>query len=141
MLGPMQAVQGVKEIAELVKKYNDVPLYEKIVALQDQVVEIATERLDLYTENQSLKQKLELRAKMHFRNPYWYEEGDEVPFCPTCYESSKGELRIHLPHPPQEWNGGNRRICKNKECRCTFYDEGVEPRTRQYSPTYKSEFS
>lgn len=124
----MQAVQGVKEIAELVKKYNDVPLYEKIVALQGQVVEIATERLDLYTENQNLKQKLELRAKMHFRNPYWYEDGDEVPFCRKCYESSKQELRIHLSHPPQRTG---RRVCIN--CSSAFNDDGIEVGIWSYS--------
>lgn len=118
MLGPMQVVQEVKEIAKLVEKYNNVPLYEKIVALQGQVVEIATERLDLYTENQNLKQQLELRAKMHFRNPYYYEDGDEVPFCPKCYESSDQKLRIHLPHPPQHHSGRYERFCHT--CELTF---------------------
>ena len=81
MIDPMSVVNGAKEIAELVKKYNDVPFYQKIVELQGQVVELATERLELFTQNQELKGKLELRAKTVFKNPYYFQDGDEIPLC------------------------------------------------------------
>jgi hypothetical protein len=55
LIDPNAAVRSVKEIAELVKKYNDIPLFQKIVELQGQVVEIATERLEMFIENQELK--------------------------------------------------------------------------------------
>jgi hypothetical protein len=57
MIDPMSVVNGAKEIAELVKKYNDIPLYHKIVELQGQVVELATERLQLFTEESGSKGK------------------------------------------------------------------------------------
>src|SRR4051812_37666688 len=112
MIDPMAVVQGAKEIAELVKKYKDVPLYEKIVQLQGQVVELAGERLELHTDNQQLKQQLKLKAKTRFENPFYWQEGDEVPLCAKCYDTSKGELRVHLTHPPEDWGyQGFGRYC------------------------------
>jgi hypothetical protein len=112
MIDPMSVVHGAKEIAELVKKYNDVPLYQKIVELQGQVVELATERLGLFSKNQELAQKLELKAKTEFRNPYYYQQGDDVPLCPTCYDNSCGEKRIHLTHPTADYMSGHGRCCR-----------------------------
>jgi hypothetical protein len=112
MIDPMSVVHGAKEIAELVKKYNDIPLYQKIVELQGQVVELATERLELFSKNQELTGKLALRNKTEFRNPYYYQEGDEIPLCPTCYDNSSGEKRIHLTHPSNDYDSGHGRYCR-----------------------------
>ncbi len=113
MIDPMAAVRGAKEIAELVKKYNDIPLFQKIVDLQGQVVEIATERLELFTENQELKKKLELKTKIRFENPYYFQDGDEIPLCPLCFDKSSGELRIHLTTPASDYMGSHGRHCQN----------------------------
>jgi hypothetical protein len=113
MIDPMAAVRGAKEIAELVKKYNDIPLFQKIVELQGQVVDIATERLELFNENQELKKKLELKTKIRFENPYYFQEGDEAPLCPLCFDKSSGELRIHLTAPAGDYISGHGRHCKN----------------------------
>ena len=98
-MGPMDALNAAKEIGEAIKKFNDIPLYEKIVALQGQLVEIATERMNLFQENQALKEKLARRTSIKFKAPYYYQDDDAVPFCPKCYESSKFELLVHLPSP------------------------------------------
>jgi len=121
MIDPMSVVHGAKEIAELVKKYNDIPLYQKIVELQGQVVDLATERLELVSKNQELTGKLAVRSKTEFRNPYYYQEGDEVPLCPTCYDNSSGEKRIHLSHPSGDYRSGHGRHCR--VCK-EFFGEG-----------------
>ena len=109
----MAAVNGVKEIAELVKKYNDIPLFQKIVDLQGQVVEIATERLELFSENQTLKKKLELKAAIRYEPPYYFQEGDDIPLCPLCFDKSSGELRIHLSVDAGDYMKGHGRYCSN----------------------------
>jgi hypothetical protein len=114
MIDPMAVVNGAREIAELVKKYNDVPLYDKIVALQTQVVELATERLQLFSENTTLKDKLDKRAKTEFRDPYYYQEGDQTPLCPNCFDTSAGDLRVHLPSAAT-YSRGFGRLCRNCE--------------------------
>ncbi len=128
MIGPMDALNGVKEIAELVKKFNDIPLQEKIVALQEKVMQLTTEQIELRAENHQLKQALDIRTTLVFKNPYYYEEGDEVPFCPACFEGEK-KLRVHLEHPSRPWgNSHHQRTCN--VCGKSFYDEGSRPQPK-----------
>lgn len=129
------AIQGIREIADLVRKYNDYPLYEKIVHLQEQLLELSSERGQLRDENDTLKAQLEHRTQTRFRNPYYYAEGDDVPLCPRCYETSAGRLRVHLTHPASEMQNGYGRVCRS--CKW-FFLEGPErpraPRTRLRRP-------
>ncbi len=113
MIDPLSVLKGAKEIAELVKKYNDIPLQEKIVELQGQVVELATERLQLFTENTELKKKLDLKANTVFKSPYYFQEGDAIPLCPKCFDTSSGELRVHLTDPSSDYISGHGRFCRN----------------------------
>jgi hypothetical protein len=120
------AIQGIREIADLVRKYNDYPLYEKIVALQEQVLELSNERSQLRDENGALKAQLEHRSQTRFRNPYYYAEEDEVPLCPRCYETSAGGLRVHLTHPASEMQNGYGRVCRG--CKWFFLEGPERPR-------------
>jgi hypothetical protein len=43
---------------------------------------------------EELQKQLALKAKMTFKQPFYYQEGDEVPFCPACFE--KNALASHL---------------------------------------------
>jgi len=125
-----QTLDNVRSLVQLTQKFGDVEFKRRIVDLvvdlEDQVAELARERRLLAEENEELKRELEARAATVFRNPYWYEEGQEVPLCPKCYESSGYKLRVHLTHPAEQWNGGRRRHCAN--CSEFFYDEGVAPK-------------
>ncbi len=121
MSGLMDAVNGAKEIAELVKKYNDVPLMQKIVELQTQIMSQTNDLVAAKTELAQLRDELSRKSAIEFRNPYFYEKGNEVPFCPKCYSSSSGGLRMPLTHPPEDFAGGNGRSCR--QCK-EFYREG-----------------
>ncbi len=130
------AIQGIREIADLVRKYNDYPLYEKIVHLQEQLIDLSTERGQLRDENELLKEQLDHRIHTSFRNPYYYAEGDEVPLCPRCYETSNGSLRVHLTHPAAEMENGLGRVCRS--CKWFFLEGPERPRaarTRLRRPT------
>ena len=121
-----QALDNVRSLVQLTQKFGDVELKRRIVDLEDQVAELARERRLLAEENEELKRERDARAKTVFINPYWYEEGQEVPLCPKCYESSGYKLRIHLSHPAEPWNGRMRRYCSN--CDDHFSDGGVAPK-------------
>ena|ERR1700678_2670339 len=133
--GVMDAVKGAKEIAELIKQYNDVPLYEKIVALQSQLTDQASQLAELISENKYLREQCALQVSTEFRNPYYYEKGNEVPLCPKCYSSS-AKLRVYLTHPPEDYAGGNGRVCRS--CK-EFYREG--PRKIPFHPAARSRAS
>lgn len=120
------AIQGIREIADLVRKYNDYPLYEKIVHLQEQLSDLSTERGQLRDENAALREQLDHRSRTIFRNPYYYADGDDVPLCPRCYETSSSTLRVHLTHPAVEMQNGFGRVCRG--CKWFFLEGPERPR-------------
>src|SRR5271154_4212921 len=73
-------ISTMKNISEIIKKYNDLELIKQIVSLQ-------TEVFDLQRENLALKKHISDRTereKMLRKEPhgYYYKDGQEVPHCP-----------------------------------------------------------
>nr|WP_319396320.1 hypothetical protein [uncultured Desulfobacter sp.] len=73
-----------------------------ISALADTKVSIAdikTELIDKNAEIDDLKKQLEMKAKFVFKKPFYFQEGDQYPFCPKCWEDrGKG---IHMSGPDE----------------------------------------
>jgi len=87
-------VGNVKEIADLAKKYNDIEFYRKIVHLEGEVIELTRENRQAEQKIEELQTQLALKIKMKFERPFYYQDGDDVPFCPRCYE--KDFQALHL---------------------------------------------
>jgi hypothetical protein len=102
-------ISTIKSISEVIKKYNDIDLMHQIVELQ-------TEVFDLQKEVLALRKQLEDRTKMQMKGPhgYFFQDGDDVPFCPRCWEND-GKA-IHLPNPADYFVGRGRicRVCKSQ---------------------------
>jgi len=90
----MTIIDTSKIIIELAKKGMTVEFEEKIMQLREEALELQEENLKLKTENIELKKKEELQEKVKFKRKVYYRDGDEIPFCPYCYE--KHQLLIHL---------------------------------------------
>lgn len=118
----LDPIATLKQIAELVKKYNDLELTKRIVDLQNQVFDVQQERLELAKELADLKAQLDLRQKMHMRGPdnYYFAEGDDVPFCPVCWE--RDHNAIHLsPSYESPYTGSITRTCR--VCRQEYFEK------------------
>jgi hypothetical protein len=90
----MGVIENMKDIAELVKKAGDIDLYRKIVESEGQVVDLTRENRRLEEKVQQLEKTLALRGKMTFKEPFWYQEGDETPLCSACHETK--DKSVHL---------------------------------------------
>lgn len=90
----MDIVGSVKEIADLAKKFNDIEFYRKIVHLEGEVMELTRAKRQAEQKIDDLQEQLSLKAKMTFKEPFYYQENDDVPFCPACFE--KDTLASHL---------------------------------------------
>jgi hypothetical protein len=90
----MDIIGNVKEIADLAKKFNDIEFYRRIVDLEGEVIELTRAKRETERKVEDLQKQLTLKAKMTFRQPFYYQEGDDVPFCPSCFE--KDTLAVHL---------------------------------------------
>ena len=119
----MDALGTIKDISVLVRKYNDIELMKQIVDLQNQVFELQQDNLRLQKEVTELKRSSDVDRTMVVRPPfnYYYQEGDPIPFCPTCWERDR--KRIHLPES-EPWSGGIRRDCR--VCQQTYWEKPID---------------
>lgn len=94
-MGYSDLSQLFKDIGAHVKKIKDIDLTNDVLDLQGKMIE-------LFTENQELKQKLadlqendELAKNIVFQDgAYYNKETGEGPFCSSCWESNN--KLIHL---------------------------------------------
>jgi len=105
-----------KVVYELAKKGMTVELQEKIMQLREEALELQEENLTLKKENLQLKEKNELQEKVKFKRKVYFRDGDEIPFCPYCFEKS-GRL-IHLSL--FKGNQPNEQLCHCQECYITY---------------------
>lgn len=84
----MGIVDQARDIAKLAQDIHAMPLYEKVVAMQANLVQMVDDNATLRNENRELKDALSLRQELQFeRNLYWRGAGDQRtgPFCPACF--------------------------------------------------------
>jgi hypothetical protein len=114
----MSIVSNAKEIADLVKKIGDIELYRKIVELEGEIIELTREKHTLEIRVDELSKTLASRGKMTFQEPFYFQEGDAVPFCPNCWES---EYRtVHLINGGRYDGGKIRFDCPT--CKQLYWD-------------------
>ena len=90
----MGIVENIKDVADLAKKAGDIELYRKIVHLEGEVMDLTREKRQAEQKIEEQQKQLALRAKMTFKAPFYFQDGDNIPFCPRCYE--KDNLAMHL---------------------------------------------
>ena len=110
----MGIVQHAKDISELVKKYNDQELYEKIVELREEILEIRTENLRLLEENKALKDnsKIDEDLVRPDNSNCYYRTGDtgqQQPFCMTCWDYDR--KLVNLLQGQSHYDGSGTIIC------------------------------
>lgn len=118
------------QIRGIIKKSNDRELVKLVLVLQKEVFALENEYLKVNTELTKLKREVDLRRKMHMVPPsyYYFQDGDDLPFCPVCWES-RGKA-IHLrTHAAGE--GGFRRECL--VCKQTFWEKEDDSKARAAS--------
>ncbi|MGB8885342.1 MAG: hypothetical protein WCC87_01395 [Candidatus Korobacteraceae bacterium] len=87
----MSLVDNFKDLFKVAEAVNNLDLYKKLTELQTRAMELEEENTRLRTEKKDLEEKLRLGEKMIFKEPFYYQDGDETAFCPACFESNKHE--------------------------------------------------
>ena len=94
----MGIVENIKDAADLAKKVGDLELYRKIVHLEGEVMDLTREKRQAEQRIEELQKQLALKAKMTFNQPFYYQEGDDVPFCPRCFEKDTQAVHVVLSY-------------------------------------------
>lgn len=115
----MSLYDGVKDAMGLVDKVHNLDLYQKLVDLSVQAVELQNQVKSLSDENKDLQEKLSIQAKIE-RHPEHYItlEGDELLYCANCWDSERKLIQLVVHR-------------ENGTCYCSHckengvYDEGL----------------
>jgi len=83
-----------KDVAQAAHEIKSLELSQRIANLHSDIVALVEENLRLNDENKELKETLRLKREMKYKEPFYFLDGDETPFCPACWES-KSQL-VHL---------------------------------------------
>lgn len=90
----MSLVNTAKTAYDLAKKGMTVEFQETIMQLREEALELQDENVRLRKENRELKEKDELRKTVKRRHKVYWRDGDDVPFCPKCFETSDALLHL-----------------------------------------------
>ncbi len=127
----MGLIENVKDAADLAKKIGDIELYRKIVHLEGEVMELTREKRQAEQGTEELEENLALREKMRFQQPFYFQEGDQVPFCPRCFEKDKSAVHLFL-----EINRADLKRWDCHECKSQYRIEGPDYHRRGQAKPY-----
>lgn len=121
----MGILDNAKEVAKAVQEINNLELYQRVLSLHSDIIEIVEKNNRLREENKDLKTKLTLQKKMVFNEPFYFQEADQTPYCPACWEGSLRPIHVVFIFG----NGSTRWDCPN--CNQTYL---VEKSRRHSAP-------
>jgi hypothetical protein len=119
----MGVVENMKDVADLVKKFNDIELNRRILNLENEVLDLSREKRRGEEKLEELERTLKFQKQITFKEPFYWLEGDEVPYCATCWEDKRKAVHVHFSHAHnalQYWN------CLN--CKAQFKSRGIPGR-------------
>jgi regulator of replication initiation timing len=106
----MAILDEIKSVASIIQKIDNIELYQKILNLQGNIMEVLEENTKLKSEIVSLKNTLEIKKALRFeRDAYWIEKPatektspriEDGPFCPCCWDTKKQLVRMLLSGNP-----------------------------------------
>jgi hypothetical protein len=104
----MSILDNAKQVAKAVEEIHNLELYQRVLSLHSDIIELVEEDNRLRTENQELNKKLELQGKMNFNAPFYFQDGDATPYCSSCWETKTQAI-----HVVTIWDseGKSRRDC------------------------------
>jgi hypothetical protein len=91
----MGILDNAKQVAKAVEEIHNLDLYQRVLALHSDIIELVEENNRLRGENEELTKTVALKKEMIFKEPFYYREGDETPHCPACFEGPATRA-IHL---------------------------------------------
>lgn len=69
-------------------------LMTELASVKMEVITTQALLFEAEQKNKQLEQQLEDKASFVFKAPLYWKDGDEVPFCPKCYEGEGKKLHL-----------------------------------------------
>lgn len=94
----MGVVENMKDVAELVKKFNDIDLNRRILNLENEVLDLSRDKRRAEEKVEELERTLKFKGELKFKEPFYWLQGDAVPYCPACWEDKNKAVHIAYSH-------------------------------------------
>lgn len=109
----MSILDNAKEVANAVHEIKNIELYGRVLDLNRGIMDLVEENRNLRAENDDLKAKLTLREQMTFKEPFYFKDGDETPYCPACWELKNSAIHLVFASNTEEITRWDCLVCKN----------------------------
>lgn len=110
----MGVVENMKEVADIIKKLGDIELNRKILTLETEVLDLTREKRRAEERAEELERTLNLRANLVFDPPFYWLEGDQTPFCPSCWEDRHKAVHVVLVFDNPPYARLDCPVCKHE---------------------------
>src|SRR5688500_3666711 len=91
--------EALKDGITVAQKADNIELVQTLIEAQKEMMDLVETNRELREQKQKLKEQLQLRAAMKFRdNQYWLDlpgQTPEGPYCSTCFDVDKNLVRMH----------------------------------------------
>src|SRR5579862_1068420 len=108
----MGILDNAKQVAAAVHEINNLDLYQRVLGLHSDIIDLVEENNRLRDENKALKETAALTKKMVHKPPFFYQEGDPHPFCPACWEGDKKAVHLISSHEEETCIRWDCKTCK-----------------------------
>lgn len=109
----MGLYDGIKDAAKVIQKADNIELYEKLLDLSAQALELQNDNARLIEENKKLRKKEDLSCRI-VRHKDTYitlkDDNDEIMYCSCCWDSSNKLIQAHKNDNGAFWC----HVCKNQ---------------------------
>jgi hypothetical protein len=104
-------LDNAKQVAKAVEEIHNLELYQRVLGLHSDIIELVEENNRLRAENSELKKQREIAGKLRVANDsdlvyYLYdgERREDGPFCTVCWDVDKRLVRAtaYMHHGKQE---------------------------------------
>jgi len=90
----MGILDNAKEVAKAVQEIHNLELYQRVLNLHSDIIALVEENNRLRDENKEFAKAIALKNAMRFKEPFYYQEDDETPYCPACWETKT--IAVHV---------------------------------------------
>lgn len=92
----MGLYDGIKDVAKIIQKADNIELYQKLLDLSSQALELQNEILSLTSEINELKKKQDIESKIcrHKELYLTLENEDSIIYCTHCWDYDKKLIQM-----------------------------------------------
>ena len=94
----MSIVENIKSVASTIQQIDNIELYQKILEVQKEAIDLLNENRELKEERAELLNKIKIKDQLLFDdNLYWLVEDNgkrNGPFCSRCWDVDQKLVRM-----------------------------------------------